>query len=114
MKITNQWLSKRRNLAKQSLPVSVRRKKRELLRILALFTEEIFLSLHHAMHVRKQQSQTARTERRTHPGCTENKLAPISDGILGEAGISECVNYVKWEQFTYWEQWPNKSHSKNS
>lgn len=49
-------------------------KKRQLLRIFALFTEEIVLSLHHAIHVRKQQSQIARTEKRIHPGCTENKL----------------------------------------
>lgn len=48
--------------------------KRELLRIFALFTEEIVLSLRHAIHVRKQQSQIARTEKRIHPGCTENKL----------------------------------------
>lgn len=52
---------------------SARGKKRNWLKILALFTEEIFISLHHATGVRKQQPQTARAENRIHPGCIENK-----------------------------------------
>lgn len=97
------WLS-RRNLVKQSLLDSAGGK-RVLLKILALFTEEIFVSLHCATDVRKQQSQTARAEERILTGYTENKwsftlaytifsikLAPVLDNILEGVGVRGHVN----------------------
>lgn len=47
--------------------------KRVLLKILALFTEEIFISLHSATDVRKLQSHTARAEEIILTGYIENK-----------------------------------------
>lgn len=90
-------------MVKQSLPGSAREEKRDLLNIYSVNSANMFISLHHATDVRKQQPQTARAEERILPGCIENKqsfthlmstntifsvkLAPVLGKILEDVGI---------------------------